>query len=119
METVTHNSIVNRALEYPMQPIIDRYAKDKGLPLSVAHEHERELKRYLSLCAINRKASYGMAGPIDDLWHTFIIFTKEYAAFCDSVAGIFLHHIPNTKPTRDTESYEVFLNDYEVMFGEE
>lgn len=119
METVTRDSIFARALEYPMQPVISRYAKDKSLPLSVAQEHERELKRFLSLCALNRDAAYGMAGPVDDLWHTFILFTKEYAAFCDSVAGMFLHHIPNTKPTKDTTSYEAFLSAYEQIYGEE
>lgn len=30
----------------------------------------------------------------DDLWHEFIIYTKEYRAFCQNAFGTFLHHSP-------------------------
>ena len=30
----------------------------------------------------------------DDLWHEFILFTREYKAFCDQAFGGFLHHSP-------------------------
>jgi hypothetical protein len=103
-----------------MSDIVARYAKEKQIPLDVAREHEQELKRFLALCAIKRDAAYGMAGPVDDLWHTFIIFTREYESFCRSVAGFFLHHVPNTnKSSGDSASYDAFLSDYLTMFGEE
>lgn len=31
---------------------------------------------------------------MDPGWHTFILHTQEYAAFCDLVAGRFIHHVP-------------------------
>jgi hypothetical protein len=31
---------------------------------------------------------------VDDLWHEFILYTKEYRAFCQSAFGAFLHHSP-------------------------
>src|SRR5262245_45645941 len=30
----------------------------------------------------------------DDLWHEFILFTREYKAFCEAAFGNFLHHTP-------------------------
>ncbi|GAA0970218.1 hypothetical protein GCM10009555_018760 [Acrocarpospora macrocephala] len=27
-------------------------------------------------------------------WHVFILHTREYAAFCEGLAGRFLHHAP-------------------------
>src|SRR5262245_926281 len=30
----------------------------------------------------------------DDLWHEFILFTKNYEAFCNKAFGRFLHHTP-------------------------
>ena len=33
---------------------------------------------------------------IDDMWHTFLLFTKDYAAFCNEYFGHFIHHNPNT-----------------------
>lgn len=30
----------------------------------------------------------------DDLWHEFILYTRDYQAFCDKAFGRFLHHTP-------------------------
>jgi hypothetical protein len=30
----------------------------------------------------------------DDLWHEFILYTREYRDFCDKAFGTFLHHSP-------------------------
>ena len=30
----------------------------------------------------------------DDLWHEFILYTKEYAEFCNKAFGRFMHHVP-------------------------
>lgn len=35
---------------------------------------------------------------VDIGWHTFILFTVDYAAFCDRVAGRFIHHVPDDGP---------------------
>jgi len=31
---------------------------------------------------------------VDDLWHEFILFTKQYETFCKGAAGFYVHHIP-------------------------
>jgi hypothetical protein len=31
---------------------------------------------------------------VDDLWHEFILYTKDYDAFCRQAFGRFLHHTP-------------------------
>ena len=31
---------------------------------------------------------------VDDLWHEFILYTRNYKAFCDQAFGGFLHHSP-------------------------
>ena len=30
----------------------------------------------------------------DDLWHEFILYTRDYKEFCRKAFGIFLHHTP-------------------------
>ena len=117
--------IINRAMDFPMNDILRHYALDNELDWETAKEHEREIKRYLALCAINPKVSYGMKGQIDELWHTFIMFTREYQKFCKEVAGGFIHHVPNVpdefgnKVKSGADSYIKFLTDYEISFGEE
>ncbi len=34
---------------------------------------------------------------VDDLWHEFILFTRDYKFFCDTAFGQFLHHTPAVK----------------------
>lgn len=34
---------------------------------------------------------------VDDLWHEFILFTRDYANFCQLAFGRFLHHTPAVK----------------------
>jgi len=34
---------------------------------------------------------------VDDLWHEFILFTRDYHAFCEKAFGNFLHHTPAVK----------------------
>lgn len=117
--------IISRSMDFPMDNILRRYALDNELDWETAKEHEREVKRYLALCAINPKVSYGMKGPIDELWHTFIMFTREYQKFCKDVAGSFIHHVPNVpdefgnKTKSGADTYIKFLSDYELTFGEE
>lgn len=31
---------------------------------------------------------------VDDLWHEFILYTRDYQAFCSKAFGRFLHHTP-------------------------
>jgi hypothetical protein len=60
-----------------------------------------------------------MKGQIDEIWHTFILFTDEYATFCAEVAGRFIHHAPSVNGRQmSAGGYELFLNDYELTFGE-
>ena len=33
---------------------------------------------------------------VDDMWHEMVLHTRDYAAFCDSAFGRFLHHEPES-----------------------
>jgi hypothetical protein len=114
---------IARAMAFPMDPIVARYTEEQRLPAEVVREHERELKRYLVLCALDAEGAYGMNGPVDELWHTFITFTRDYARFCDEVAGRFIHHVPTPPDAGDdadgAASYQRTLDAYAVTFGEE
>lgn len=106
-----------------LSPILARYQREQGLSDDIVKDHARELIRFLALSAtaLNRKRFYGMMGAIDELWHSFVIFTREYAGFCDTVAGRFIHHLPETgdKASAATiDGYLDFLADYETVYGE-
>jgi len=86
---------IQKALDFPFTHIIQRYQKDYGVSLKTALEHERELKRFLIISAENHPDILGMFSPeVDNLWHTFLLFTKEYHKFCYDILGQFMHHVP-------------------------
>src|SRR5262245_36724734 len=81
-------------MAFPLGDIVARYCKEENVSETYAREVERELRRYLAICAIYPDQTIPMYGPADKLWHVFITFTRDYAAFCQKVAGRFIHHTP-------------------------
>jgi hypothetical protein len=88
--------IAARVMSFDLSDVKASYAKRYGLTPAQADLHERELKRYLSLCIADPEGCYGMFSDVDNLWHEFICHTPAYQAFCDRIAGRFLHHIPTS-----------------------
>lgn len=119
----TASDIIAAGMSFDMSKVVSRYARDHDVPLEAAAKHERELKRYLILCALHPRANYGMRGPVDDLWHTFIFYTKEYFAFCNAVASKYIHHVPEEPEHRTwvgkKSPYAKMLKSYRIVFEEE
>jgi hypothetical protein len=40
---------------------------------------------------------------VDDLWHEFILHTRDYASFCTAAFGGFFHHIPASATPKSAE----------------
>ncbi len=54
------------------------------------------LREYFQLCRLARGAMVAMPSrAVDVAWHEFILYTRQYQAFCTSALGHFLHHTPN------------------------
>ena len=110
------------ATSFPMDHVVARYRQDFDVSEEEAHAHERELKRFFILIALHPDRPYGMRGPVDDLWHTFLIFTESYQQFSKRLVGRkrFLHHHPcsTAKGSVYPLTYDGFWYDYEETFGE-
>ena len=53
------------------------------------------LRDYFAICAADPRTRAGMPSAIvDDAWHTFILSTRDYTAFCERAFGGYLHHAP-------------------------
>lgn len=53
-----------------------------------------EYRRFVILTVENPKEKVPIAGPVDEVWHTHILFTENYCAFGQAVAGGYIHHLP-------------------------
>ncbi|MEU5867310.1 hypothetical protein ABZ815_39485 [Nonomuraea sp. NPDC047529] len=66
-----------------------------------AHQAENimvEALAFLAACAANPGAGLGPSELVDIGWHTFLMYTEEYARFSARVAGRFIHHQPDDVP---------------------
>lgn len=97
-------------LAYQNEDVVARFAIDYRVSREDALEIFMEMKRWLFITARRRGANQEMAAvplfneayAIDMMWHTFILFTQDYADFCDKYFGTFIHHQPKTlKDTRE------------------
>ena len=84
-----------------------------------------EAKKYLILCHLDSGASWNMYSTrVDEAWHQFVLFTRQYTDFCHRYFGKFLHHNPSNDPTvaeaphENRSRFGEFETRYEEVFGE-
>lgn len=67
----------------------------KQMDRSLAERVMNEVVGFLSLVASSTDGeAYSPSRIVDMGWHAFILYTREYGAFCEKVAGRFIHHVP-------------------------
>jgi hypothetical protein len=94
-------------LKYQNDDIIEKFQSEHHYHDNSASVLFTELKKYLFICANNPK-SYPPSKSIDDIWHTFILFTHEYTSFCHKAFGKYIHHAPNVGYTGQRLQIEPF-----------
>lgn len=61
---------------------------------------------------------------IDQMWHVFLLYTRDYADYCQRYFGEYLHHQPDLVPYFEEKGFEFntnlekFLNYTYELFGE-
>lgn len=61
-----------------------------------AGEVLRGLREYFQLCRLADRRMVAMPSQaVDVAWHEFILYTRQYRAFCRKGLGRFLHHVPH------------------------
>ncbi|SIN35295.1 Uncharacterized conserved protein [Mycobacteroides abscessus subsp. abscessus] len=63
------------------------------------------------------EASPAPSLPVDQMWHSFILFTKDYADFCSKVGG-FIHHRPLPSTSEHQPPIEPTLQLMAAAYGE-
>lgn len=117
-------------LRYTNIHILKRYEKDYPNNRLKAEEALQELLKFFWLSQKhkleqkNARASVNVLNfqaaiheemkEIDDMWHTFLLFTKDYMDFCEHYFGHFIHHSPTTDQSEilSVEQYEKDLENY-------
>jgi hypothetical protein len=112
-----------RVLDYEFPDLVDRIQKEMGLSVDNAHALFKDMLAFLYICGTHQSKRDPFYPPlnIDEAWHVFLLFTREYDAFCRYHFGAFIHHSPVTPTNRarhkDTPKNLVFPIAREI-FGE-
>jgi hypothetical protein len=103
-------------LSYQNEDIIYRFTNMIEVSEDEAQDIFTETKKFLFL-----SQAAGIFIPdelliIDEMWHNFILFTKEYQAFCEKNFGRILHHQPALKAEK-LQHLELLKTDKETTLA--
>lgn len=101
---------------YQNDSIVRKFREHYPVSREQAQALFHETKKWLWLCA----ASQWIPGApsmivtdeiriIDEMWHTFILFTREYHQFCARFFGAYIHHAPATEGDKEALNIKRFL----------
>lgn len=74
--------------------LVARIEKDAQLDRQLAERIMSQALGFLRLVAENPGESFSPSPLVDIGWHTFVLHTRAYMAFCCRLAGAFIHHEP-------------------------
>ncbi|HEX8176647.1 MAG TPA: hypothetical protein VF543_16260 [Pyrinomonadaceae bacterium] len=101
MQAVTQRETlksVPEILSYQHDRLLNRYSIDYSVSIEESRRCFEALKEFMVVCAV--KPGYKVTSdPIDRMWHTFLLFTKDYRTFCEDYLGMFINHEPFEHPT--------------------
>ncbi|MBX3708748.1 MAG: hypothetical protein KIT56_05720 [Gammaproteobacteria bacterium] len=122
------NQTLSQLLQYKNQSVFNRYRKDYPNNKMLPEEAFCELVKYLWLCHQHKIdqdirddstlnftcVMHAEMHELDHMWHTFLLFTKDYQDFCMRYFGEFFHHCPlsDTDINLSTEIYSTELKNY-------
>jgi organic radical activating enzyme len=106
---------LEEVLAYKDDTIIYKFLESYDISFEAAEDLFNETKKWLWLCAKRKKEMAELPDSadkfnlfvddsmlmLDEMWHTFVLFTKKYAAFCRKYFGMFLHHLPTSKEEKE------------------
>lgn len=77
--------------------LVARIVHERCMSTEEAERLLTQALAFLQACALNPGAGLAPSRAVDVGWHTFVLYTREYAEFCHRVAGRFIHHTPDDR----------------------
>jgi hypothetical protein len=98
------NHTLDEVLQYTNRDVVYRFMKTYGISWDAAEDIFEQVKKWLWLADHRRKSGIEQGLSIDmpivvidEMWHNFVLFTREYTEFCKRYFGYYLHHAPTTE----------------------
>ena len=103
-DTDCAQSTFERMRGYNLPVLLNKMEIELAITPEEAKTLFEDVKKFLALSTAVRQP---LAPPhaVDEGWHLFILFTKDYEAFCKEYCGHFVHHVPED-PFATVKDYE-------------
>jgi|CXWL01.1.fsa_nt_gi hypothetical protein len=101
-------SAIEKVMAYRNDRVLERFTRDYGNAEVEADRVFESFKQFMVACIV-ADGPKTTSPTIDDMWHTFVLHTRDYRTFCDEYLGGFIEHEPvhdggapeNYRATRD------------------
>jgi len=120
-EPVTTLCPLDTAIRYRNSEVILRFVDEYRVPPDYAEEVFEETLKWLWLLASSFEegveahlAIYPIIGAIDEMWHTFLLYTEDYEEFCSHYLGRFIHHVPTKQEDKKDHKNRLAIDPDEI-----
>lgn len=86
---------IGEVSEVDQQRIVARIMEDHAKTHAEAEAIFGEARMFLAMAAQHRGMSFVPSTHVDVGWHTFLLYTRAYQRFCQSLGMVFIHHEPS------------------------
>jgi hypothetical protein len=128
--TLPRLACTDDVLAYEAPFLLEKLCKEHITETSEeAHALFTELKKYLLLTGADDSTDWSMYSlRVDEAWHQFVLFTREYMEFCLRFFGRYIQHSPGNAPkrpvsgradpaaSRGRSTFHGFKAQYEALF---
>src|ERR1700730_9913009 len=108
-----------KVFSYDFSTVRAKLLKEQAVPEDRVDSAIDEYRKFLALMLLGFRGLAMTSRDVDEVWHTHILFTRDYMAFTKEVFGRYLHHQPGTDEAPiPVDAGPHFRNAYGEVFGE-
>ena len=115
---LNHIADLSVVLSYKNHELTRRLLRKNRISSDQALELFDDLKKFLYIASLTGKPLRPTLA-IDEAWHEFILFTRDYQEFCSECFGKFLHHQPDTGDQIANATVRETISIAKSVFGDE
>lgn len=87
---------------FDLSRILNRVRKEHPeWPEERIQRAERDYRDFLACGKANPRVQISPYGDVDTVWHTHIVYTRQYHADCQAYFGYYFHHEPFDETNRE------------------
>jgi hypothetical protein len=126
--TDAQRTALQRLQDYDLAPVRVRLLNQGVLPAEGVDDAIFEFRRFLGLVIVGYRGLPMVSAPVDEVWHTCLLFSRLYADLCEQTVGQFVHHEPRNAHDASTDDAEddlraldrfrLFQQAYARLYGE-